>query len=150
MAKRKSSGTRLIGIRRPASSQLWPPSPGGGDLLQIELPTTDNSPGALDALLRANGLLRQSPWPEPYRTTSHVVREGDARDLSWLSDGSVQLVVTSPPYWVLKKYNNHPDQLGDVSDYEEFLAELEKVWRDCLRVLVPGGRVCCVVGDVCL
>ena len=40
--------------------------------------------------------------------------------------------------------------MGDIADYEEFLVELDKVWAECERVLVPGGRVCCVVGDVCV
>jgi DNA modification methylase len=83
-------------------------------------------------------------------TTSHILRQGDARDLSFIPDGSVHLVLTSPPYWTLKKYNDHPDQLGHVADYEDFLAGLEKVWRECYRVLVAGGRLVCVVGDVCL
>jgi len=78
------------------------------------------------------------------------LRRGDARDLSWIPNESVQLVVTSPPYWTLKDYNDHPDQLGHVEDYEQFLDELDKVWRHAYRVLVPGGRVVCVVGDVCL
>ena len=73
-----------------------------------------------------------------------------ARDLSFLPDESVHLVVTSPPYWTLKKYRDHHDQLGDVAGYDAFLAELDKVWAECFRVLVPGGRVVCVVGDVCL
>jgi len=87
---------------------------------------------------------------EPLSATRHVLHEGDARDLSWVRDDSVQLVVTSPPYWTLKKYNDHPQQLGDVSDYEAFHDELDKVWRHCFRVLVPGGRLVIVVGDVCL
>jgi len=83
-------------------------------------------------------------------TTLHRLINGDARDLSFLEDESVHLVITSPPYWNLKRYQENPDQLGHIQDYEAFLAELEKVWRHCLRVLVPGGRLVCVVGDVCV
>jgi modification methylase len=82
--------------------------------------------------------------------TLHRLINGDARDLSFLPDCSVHLVVTSPPYWNLKRYNEHPDQLGHIQDYEAFLLELEKVWRHVYRVLVPGGRLVCVVGDVCV
>lgn len=82
--------------------------------------------------------------------TCHRLINGDARDLSFLSDESIHLVVTSPPYWNLKRYNENPDQLGHVNDYESFLSELEKVWREVFRVLVPGGRLVCVVGDVCV
>ena len=75
---------------------------------------------------------------------------GDARDLSFLDDESIHLVVTSPPYWNLKRYNENPDQLGHVNDYEVFLGELDKIWHEVFRVLVPGGRLVCVVGDVCV
>lgn len=83
-------------------------------------------------------------------STIHRLINGDARDLSFLKDESVHLVVTSPPYWNLKRYNENPDQLGHIQDYESFLAELDKVWRHVFRVLVPGGRLVCVVGDVCV
>jgi DNA modification methylase len=62
----------------------------------------------------------------------------------------VHLIVTSPPYWTLKEYRRIEGQLGWVADYEQFLKELNKVWRRCYRALVPGGRLICVVGDVCL
>ncbi len=75
---------------------------------------------------------------------------GDARDLSFLEDESIHLVVTSPPYWNLKRYNEVPDQLGHIDGYENFLFEIEKVWREIFRILVPGGRLICVVGDVCV
>lgn len=91
------------------------------------------------------------PFCEPMQsTTLHRLINGDARDLSFLEDESVHLVVTSPPYWNLKRYNENPDQLGHFQDYEAFLAELEKVWQHVLRILVPGGRLVCVVGDVCV
>ena len=62
----------------------------------------------------------------------------------------IHLVVTSPPYWTLKEYNRVEGQLGYVSDYESFLDELDSVWQHCYDALVPGGRLICVVGDVCL
>lgn len=82
--------------------------------------------------------------------TVHRLINGDARELSYINDASVHLVVTSPPYWNLKRYNENPDQLGHIQDYEDFLFELEKVWRHVYRILVPGGRLVCVVGDVCV
>lgn len=81
---------------------------------------------------------------------NHRLINGDARDLSFIPDESIHLAVTSPPYWNLKEYNDHPSQLGHINDYELFLRELEKVWRHVFRILVPGGRLVCVVGDVCV
>ena len=82
--------------------------------------------------------------------TSHHLLQGDSRDLSLIDDDSIHLVLTSPPYWTLKKYRDHDSQLGAVIDYEVFLKQLDAVWSHCFRVLVPGGRLICVVGDVCL
>ncbi len=117
----------------------------------LTLPTEDNTPEGLRALLAANAHYRQVPWPEPYRRTTHRLHLGDARELSWIPDASVHLVVTSPPYWTLKEYApGNDEQLGHFGDYEHFLSELDRVWRECARVLVGGGRICCVVGDVCI
>jgi site-specific DNA-methyltransferase (adenine-specific) len=115
-----------------------------------DLPEADNEAGALDALLKINAAMRRLPWPAPYDVTNHVLRLGDARDLSKVPDNSVHLVVTSPPYFNLKPYASEAGgrQLGRISDYERFLDLLDEVWAECRRVLVPGGRVCCVVGDV--
>ncbi len=82
--------------------------------------------------------------------TRHDYRLGDARLMDFLEPESVHLVVTSPPYWTLKEYRRSEDQLGYIQDYERFLEELDRVWQHCFRALVPGGRLVCVVGDVCL
>lgn len=82
--------------------------------------------------------------------TRHTIRQSDARDLSFLDAESVHLVVTSPPYGALIHYSNRPDQLGSIQSYERFLDELDLVWAEAFRVLVPGGRIACVVGDICL
>ncbi len=84
------------------------------------------------------------------KKTNQILRCGDARELDWIPEESVHLVLTSPPYWTLKEYPKHKGQLGFISDYEQFHNELDRVWLHCMRVLVPGGRLVCVVGDVCL
>jgi DNA modification methylase len=58
--------------------------------------------------------------------------------------------VTSPPYWTLKRYRETSGQLGHVEDYEEFLDGMDVVWQWIYHALAPGGRLICVVGDVCL
>jgi site-specific DNA-methyltransferase (adenine-specific) len=110
----------------------------------------DNKRGAIDELLELNRAYRSRKWPAPFNATHHDLVLGDARDLSMIPNKSVHLIVTSPPYWTLKEYEPNTDQLGDIDSYELFLHELDKVWQECARVLVPGGRICCVVGDVCV
>jgi DNA modification methylase len=121
-------------------SNLVPPEIG-----RLENPQTDIPRIARDARLTAliEGAVRSLP-------TTHNLYLHDARDMSAVESESVHLVVTSPPYWTLKEYRRSKGQLGHISDYEEFLSEVDKVWGHCLRVLVPGGRLICVVGDVCL
>ena len=90
--------------------------------------------------------------PAIVHNTRHRIYLGDSQEMEGLSDQEkVHLIVTSPPYWNLKKYPEHGagGQLGNVDDRNEFLAGLEKVWRNCFERLVPGGRLCVVVGDVC-
>lgn len=82
--------------------------------------------------------------------TSHTVYNSDARRMGFLEPESVHLILTSPPYWTLKEYNRAEGQMGYIGDYREFLRELDRVWSACFRALVPGGRLVCVVGDVCL
>ncbi|SMO45465.1 DNA modification methylase [Gracilimonas mengyeensis] len=82
--------------------------------------------------------------------TNHVLAKKDARDLSFLEDESIQLAITSPPYWNLKKYDDFDNQLGNIDHYQDFHTELNKVWSETLRVLEPGGRLIVIVGDVLL
>ena len=107
---------------------------------QRAIPGLAKDPTALAEIDRA---IRQVP-------TSHTLFLGDARSRLPLPDESVHLVVTSPPYWTLKEYEPHADQLGEVEDYEDFLDQLDRVWSEVQRLLVPGGRLVVVVGDVCL
>lgn len=80
----------------------------------------------------------------------HELILGDARTASALEPNSVHLVVTSPPYWTLKRYHEHDDQMGHIEGYDEFIADLDRVWANCHRALVPAGRLIINVGDVCL
>ena len=67
----------------------------------------------------------------------------NSRRMVNLRDRSVQLVVTSPPYNVGIAYANHSDDLP----LAEYLAFLNEVWRECYRVLTPGGRLCINVAN---
>lgn len=59
---------------------------------------------------------------------------------------SVQLIVTSPPYWQLKDYGSN-GQIGFNDSYEAYIGNLNQVWRECIRVLSPGCRLCINIGD---
>lgn len=108
-------------------------------LSQKAIPRLAKDPRALKAIAKA---VREVP-------TGHHLWLGDSRTMSHIPDDSVHLVVTSPPYFDLKKYPAHESQLGGVHDYEVFLKKLDCVWAECYRVLVKGGRLVIVVGDVC-
>jgi len=77
--------------------------------------------------------------------TARVVR-GDARRMIELADGSIDLVVTSPPYWQIKDYDA-PGQIGFGQSLHEYLLDLGRVWQECARVLAPGRRLCVNIGD---
>ncbi len=82
--------------------------------------------------------------------TQHQLYCGDAGEMNFLRPESIHLVITSPPYWTLKRYREHGRQLGHIENYDEFIDALNLVWKQCHHALVPGGRLVCVVGDVCL
>lgn len=78
--------------------------------------------------------------------TQHKIVFGDSRRMSQIADKSVQLIITSPPYWQLKDYGTD-DQIGFNNSYEEYINNLNLVWKECDRVLAPGCRLCINIGD---
>jgi site-specific DNA-methyltransferase (adenine-specific) len=71
-----------------------------------------------------------------------VIYNHDSSDMSMIPDESVNLIVTSPPYWTLKDYDVE-GQIGlGSSSYDYYLNELNKVWKECVRVLAPDGKIC--------
>lgn len=71
---------------------------------------------------------------------------GDSRNMNELKDESVHLVITSPPYWQLKDYGNG-NQIGFNDSYEDYINNLNLVWKECYRVLHKGCRLCVNIGD---
>ena len=71
---------------------------------------------------------------------------GDSRKMVEVEDNSVQLVVTSPPYWSIKNYGA-PGQIGYGQSLHEYLKDLYRVWKECYRVLEPGRRLVINIGD---
>ena len=78
--------------------------------------------------------------------TEHKIIFGDSRSLNKIQDKSVQLIITSPPYWQLKDYGTE-DQIGFNDSYEEYINNLNLVWQECNRVLSDGCRMCINIGD---
>ena len=73
---------------------------------------------------------------------------GDARDLSVVESASVALVVTSPPYFAGKQYENELERDGIPASYLEYLDMLTDVFSECIRVLEPGGRIAVNVANL--
>jgi DNA modification methylase len=113
-------------------------------LLSLQDPQRD-----IPRIAKDESLTRQIEEALTFIPTAHHLYRNDAREIQMEAE-SVHLVVTSPPYWTLKEYNRTEGQLGYLADYRQFLDELDRVWQRCFDALVPGGRLICVVGDVCL
>jgi site-specific DNA-methyltransferase (adenine-specific) len=78
--------------------------------------------------------------------TIHKIIHGDSRQMNLVTDESVHLIITSPPYWQLKDYGTS-DQIGYHETYENYINNLSLVWKECHRVLHPGCRLCINIGD---
>ena len=92
---------------------------------------------------------------------SAEIHVADARDLlRYVSPESIDLVVTSPPYWdilrrrrtadarTIRHYGDHEGDLGTIADYDEFLAALAGIFQDVFLSLRPGAYACVVVMDL--
>ena len=107
---------------------------------QTDIPKIAKNPQAIQSIESAI----------PHLSTTHTLYLRDAREMDVIDNESTHLVVTSPPYWNLKEYPSRRGQLGSITDYELFLESLLPIWKHCFRILVKGGRLVIVVGDVCL
>lgn len=76
------------------------------------------------------------------------VVHGDSRDLSFVENDSISLIVSSPPYWNKAQYGVAPANLGNVAGYRSFLDEIRPVFEECFRVLQSGRKCCLVTANV--
>lgn len=79
-------------------------------------------------------------------TPYHTLVNGDCRSMDYINDESIDLIITSPPYWQLKDYGESR-QIGFNQSYEEYINSLNLVWTECFRVLKSGSRLCVNIGD---
>lgn len=90
-----------------------------------------------------------------------MVYKDDAKNLTkYVKPNSVQLTVTSPPYWnilnqdrsadgkEIRNYGRNKRNLGNVEDYIEFLQELKEIFADVFKVTKSGGYCCVIVMDI--
>src|SRR5215217_6596642 len=124
-ARRGSTKTSNFGVGRRESHEA------SGFYQRFEAPAVDDDS-------------RVSP-PEP---VAEQFVCGDARNMSTLADGSVALVVTSPPYFAGKQYEEELEREGVPSSYLEYLELLHDVFAECVRVLEPGGRIAVNVANL--
>ena len=89
------------------------------------------------------GLRNGKPGPAPLQIVN-----GDSRNLSFLADNSVGLVVTSPPYWNKADYGRGAENLGNFGNYRQFFEQIRPVFQECYRVLQPGRKLCIVTAHV--
>ncbi len=80
-----------------------------------------------------------------YKDSLITLYHGDSRFMVEVPDNSIGFIITSPPYWDLKNYN-HKTQIGLGQSYKEYLIELEKVFKECIRVLKLGRFFALVIG----
>ncbi len=81
-----------------------------------------------------------------YKKTAHKIIFGDSRNMEQIKDCSVDLIVTSPPYPMIKMWDDQFKRAG-ANTYEEMHDYLSNVWKESFRVLKSGGLMCINIGD---
>jgi DNA modification methylase len=84
----------------------------------------------------------------PPRAIPNSFINGDSRSMAEVRDGEVALVVTSPPYFAGKQYEEELEKEGVPSSYAEYLDLLTEVFAECKRTLEPGGRIAVNVANL--
>jgi len=80
--------------------------------------------------------------------TEHKLYIGSAdKELSKIRDKNIQLMVTSPPYWNARDYG-HSKQIGFKDNYEGYLIKIEKIFKECVRTLLPDGKIALNIGNI--
>lgn len=102
---------------------------------------------AFYARFEAPEIVHDADIPAPYQISDPFIC-GDARKMDEIQDGSVALIVTSPPYFAGKKYEEELDRDGIPSSYLEYLDLLRQVFVECKRKLEPGGRIAVNVANL--
>lgn len=155
---------RLINFFSKPGEQVLDPFLGSGSTLLACQACGRNGLG-IELIPRWAEIARQR-LAENQTDTCQQVLEGDAvTELQRLPEGQVDFVVTSPPYWsILSKkgmkvqaereardlptqYSDSPHDLGNITDYEEFLDRLTEVFAECGRILRPGRYLAVIVSD---
>jgi site-specific DNA-methyltransferase (adenine-specific) len=77
-----------------------------------------------------------------------VAVRGDSRDLNFVEDNSIGLVVTSPPYWNKADYGDSESNLGRIANYGSFIEAIRPVFEECFRALMPGRKICVITANV--
>jgi site-specific DNA-methyltransferase (adenine-specific) len=76
------------------------------------------------------------------------LRQGDSKDMGFIGDSTIGLIVTSPPYWNKADYGKAKGNLGSITNYRQFLDGIKPIFMECYRVLMPGRKMCVVTANV--
>ena len=77
----------------------------------------------------------------------------DSRNMKHIPNNSVDLIVTSPPYFNIKDYSmngyqSEKGQIGDIGNDDTYIKKMLAVWKECHRVLAPNGYEHALNADV--